>query len=156
MEEKVGLIRLPSPTDTAWRESCEWSSAGTSWTAKGSGKAHSLTTTGEAIGRFCANPHHNQCAITETDRHGECATSSHTPFAIDRGTAYRPDFDRRRPSRFAARDSEIVSIHLSNQSQAGVLEKFIEIANTKPHPLDDHAIRDLAILMMSTPNYQVC
>jgi Protein of unknown function (DUF1800) len=36
------------------------------------------------------------------------------------------------------------------------LEKFIEIANTKPHPLDDHAIRDLAILMMSTPNYQVC
>lgn len=36
------------------------------------------------------------------------------------------------------------------------LEKFIQIANSKPHPLDDHAIRDLAILMMSTPNYQIC
>jgi hypothetical protein len=36
------------------------------------------------------------------------------------------------------------------------MEKFVQIANTKPHPLDDHGIRDLAILMMSTPNYQVC
>jgi hypothetical protein len=36
------------------------------------------------------------------------------------------------------------------------LEKFIQIANSKPHPLDDRAIRDLAILMMSTPNYQLC
>jgi hypothetical protein len=36
------------------------------------------------------------------------------------------------------------------------LEKFIQIANSKPHPLDDRVIRDLAILMMSTPNYQLC
>jgi hypothetical protein len=36
------------------------------------------------------------------------------------------------------------------------LEKFIQIANSKPQPLDDHAIRELAVLMMSTPNYQVC
>jgi uncharacterized protein (DUF1800 family) len=36
------------------------------------------------------------------------------------------------------------------------LEKFIQIANSKSHPLDDHAIRDLVILMMSTPNYQIC
>ena len=35
------------------------------------------------------------------------------------------------------------------------LEKFVQIANSKPH-LDDRAIRDLAILMMSTPNYQLC
>jgi uncharacterized protein (DUF1800 family) len=36
------------------------------------------------------------------------------------------------------------------------VEKFVQIANSKPHPFDDNAIRDLAILMMSTPNYQVC
>jgi Protein of unknown function (DUF1800) len=41
-------------------------------------------------------------------------------------------------------------------SKPEFLEKFIQIANSKPHLLDDHAIRDLAILMMSTPNYQVC
>jgi hypothetical protein len=36
------------------------------------------------------------------------------------------------------------------------VEKFVQIANSKPHPLDDNAIRDLTTLMMSTPNYQVC
>ena len=42
-----------------------------------------------------------------------------------------------------------------NNPRPEFLEKFVQIANSKPH-LDDRAIRDLAILMMSTPNYQLC
>src|SRR5258707_11430371 len=42
-----------------------------------------------------------------------------------------------------------------NNPRPEFLEKFVQIANSKPH-LDDRAIRDLAILMISTPNYQLC
>jgi len=42
-----------------------------------------------------------------------------------------------------------------NNPRPEFLEKFVQIANSKPH-LDDRAIRDLAILTMSTPNYQLC
>jgi hypothetical protein len=40
--------------------------------------------------------------------------------------------------------------------EAVLLEKFEKIAASNPVPLDDHAIRELATLVMTTPNYQLC
>jgi hypothetical protein len=40
--------------------------------------------------------------------------------------------------------------------EAALLEKFGKVAATNPVPFDDHAIRELATLMMTTPNYQLC
>jgi len=39
---------------------------------------------------------------------------------------------------------------------APLLDKFGKIAALNPVPFDDHAIRELATLMMSTPTYQLC
>ena len=39
---------------------------------------------------------------------------------------------------------------------AALLEKFEKVAASNPVPFDDHAIRELARLMMTTPNYQLC
>jgi uncharacterized protein (DUF1800 family) len=61
--------------------------------------------------------------------------------------------DRRDPRRALQRLSQYV---FQTNPKPEFLEKFIQIATSKPRPLDDHAIRDLAILMMSTPDYQVC
>jgi uncharacterized protein (DUF1800 family) len=40
--------------------------------------------------------------------------------------------------------------------EAALLEKFEKVAASNPVPFDDHAIRELATLMMTTPNYQLC
>jgi hypothetical protein len=40
--------------------------------------------------------------------------------------------------------------------ETALLEKFVQVASTKPVPVDDQAIRELATLMMTTPNYQLC
>jgi uncharacterized protein (DUF1800 family) len=40
--------------------------------------------------------------------------------------------------------------------ETALLEKFVKVAASNPVPFDDHAIRELATLMMTTPNYQLC
>src|ERR1700678_4454332 len=40
--------------------------------------------------------------------------------------------------------------------ETALLEKFVKVAATNPVTFDDHAIRELATLMMTTPNYQLC
>jgi hypothetical protein len=40
--------------------------------------------------------------------------------------------------------------------ETALLEKFVKVAATNPVPFDDQAIRELATLMMNTPNYQLC
>jgi hypothetical protein len=35
------------------------------------------------------------------------------------------------------------------------MSKFADFLSTRKLPLDDNAIRDLLVLMMTTPNYQV-
>jgi hypothetical protein len=40
--------------------------------------------------------------------------------------------------------------------EAALLDKFGKIASLNPVPFDDHAIRELATLMMTTPTYQLC
>ena len=40
--------------------------------------------------------------------------------------------------------------------EAALLDKFGKIAALNPVPFDDHAIRELATLMMTTPTYQLC
>jgi uncharacterized protein (DUF1800 family) len=62
--------------------------------------------------------------------------------------------DDRRDSRRALQ--KLAQCVFQTNPKTEFLEKFIQIADSKPHPLDDHAIRELIILMMSTPNYQVC
>jgi Protein of unknown function (DUF1800). len=42
-----------------------------------------------------------------------------------------------------------------SKPQLDLLKNFIEVASTKTLPFDDDSIRDLAMLMMTTPNYQV-
>jgi uncharacterized protein (DUF1800 family) len=42
-----------------------------------------------------------------------------------------------------------------SKPQPDLLKNFIEVASTKTLPFDDDSIRDLAMLMMTTPNYQV-
>jgi uncharacterized protein (DUF1800 family) len=42
-----------------------------------------------------------------------------------------------------------------SRPQSDLLQNFIEVASTKASPFDDDSIRDLAVLMMTTPNYQV-
>jgi hypothetical protein len=39
---------------------------------------------------------------------------------------------------------------------AALLDKFEKVAALNPVPFDDHAIRELAMLMMTTPSYQLC
>jgi hypothetical protein len=36
-----------------------------------------------------------------------------------------------------------------------LMSKFADFISTRTLPLDDNAIRDLLVLMMTTPNYQV-
>jgi hypothetical protein len=42
-----------------------------------------------------------------------------------------------------------------SRPQPDLLKNFIEVASNKSLPLDDGSIRDLVMLMMTTPNYQV-
>ena len=42
-----------------------------------------------------------------------------------------------------------------SRPRSDLLQNFIEVASTKALPFDDDSIRDLAVLMMTTPNYQV-
>ena len=42
-----------------------------------------------------------------------------------------------------------------SRPQSDLLKDFVEAASTKTLPFDDDAIRDLVMLMMTTPNYQV-
>jgi uncharacterized protein (DUF1800 family) len=62
--------------------------------------------------------------------------------------------DNRRDSRRALQ--KLCQYIFQTNPEPEFLEKFVQIANSKPHPLDDNSIRDLVVLMMSTPNYQVC
>ena len=39
---------------------------------------------------------------------------------------------------------------------AALLDKFEKVAALNLVPFDDHAIRELATLMMTTPRYQLC
>jgi uncharacterized protein (DUF1800 family) len=43
-----------------------------------------------------------------------------------------------------------------SRPQPDLLKNFIGVASNKTLPLDDGSIRDLVMLMMTTPNYQVC
>jgi uncharacterized protein (DUF1800 family) len=42
-----------------------------------------------------------------------------------------------------------------SRSESDFLKSFVEVASTKTLPFSDDSIRDLAMLMMTTPNYQV-
>jgi hypothetical protein len=42
-----------------------------------------------------------------------------------------------------------------SRPQPDLLKNFVKVASNKPLPLDDGSIRDLVMLMMTTPNYQV-
>jgi uncharacterized protein (DUF1800 family) len=61
--------------------------------------------------------------------------------------------DRKDPRRVVEKLS--LAIFQANPETA-LLEKFVKVATTNPVPFDDHAIRELATLMMTTPNYQLC
>ena len=61
--------------------------------------------------------------------------------------------DRKEPRRVVEKLSLAI---FQATPEAALLEKFEKIAASSPVPLDDHAIRELATLMMTTPNYQLC
>jgi hypothetical protein len=42
-----------------------------------------------------------------------------------------------------------------SRPQPDLLKNFVKVASNKTLPLDDGSIRDLVMLMMTTPNYQV-
>jgi uncharacterized protein (DUF1800 family) len=42
-----------------------------------------------------------------------------------------------------------------SRPQSDLLKNFVEVASAKTLPLDDGSIRDLVMLMMTTPNYQI-
>ena len=51
---------------------------------------------------------------------------------------------------------KLYKIAFQKQPDGEALTKFLEVAETKPQPLTDQSIRELASLMMTTPSYQVC
>jgi uncharacterized protein (DUF1800 family) len=61
--------------------------------------------------------------------------------------------DRKDPRRLVEKLS--IAIFQATPEMA-LLEKFVKVAATNQVPFDDHAIRELATLMMTTPNYQLC
>jgi len=68
------------------------------------------------------------------------------------GRFVSPD-DRKDPRRVVEKLSRAI---FQATPEAALLEKFEKFAATSPVPIDDHAIRELATLMMATPNYQLC
>lgn len=68
------------------------------------------------------------------------------------GRFVSPD-DRKDPRRVVEKLS--LAIFQATPDTA-LLEKFVNVATTNPVPFDDHAIRELATLMMTMPNYQLC
>jgi uncharacterized protein (DUF1800 family) len=61
--------------------------------------------------------------------------------------------DRKDPGRVVEKLSRAI---FQATPEAALLEKFEKFAITSPLPIDDHAIHELATLMMNTPNYQLC
>ncbi|MFY9985185.1 MAG: DUF1800 domain-containing protein [Chthoniobacterales bacterium] len=68
------------------------------------------------------------------------------------GKFVSPD-DRKDPRRVVEKLS--LAIFQATPDTA-LLEKFVNVATANPVPFDDHAIRELATLMMTTPIYQLC
>jgi uncharacterized protein (DUF1800 family) len=61
--------------------------------------------------------------------------------------------DRKDPRRVV----EMLSLAIFQATpDAALLDKFEKVAALNPVPFDDHAIRELATLMMTTPSYQLC
>ena len=61
--------------------------------------------------------------------------------------------DRKEPRRVVEKLSQAI---FQATPETVLFEKFVQVIATNPVPFDDRAIRELAILMMSTPNYQLC
>jgi uncharacterized protein (DUF1800 family) len=61
--------------------------------------------------------------------------------------------DRKDPRRVVEKLSLAI---FQSTPETALLEKFVKVAATNPVPFDDQAIRELATLMMNTPNYQLC
>jgi uncharacterized protein (DUF1800 family) len=61
--------------------------------------------------------------------------------------------DRKEPRRVVEKLSQAI---FQATPETVLFEKFVQVIATDPVPFDDRAIRELAILMMSTPNYQLC
>ena len=61
--------------------------------------------------------------------------------------------DRKDPRRVVEKLSLAI---FQSTPETALLEKFVKVAATSPAPFDDQAIRELATLMMNTPNYQLC
>jgi hypothetical protein len=61
--------------------------------------------------------------------------------------------DRKEPRRVVEKLSLAI---FQATPEAALLEKFEKVAASKPVPFNDHAICELATLMMATPNYQLC
>jgi hypothetical protein len=61
--------------------------------------------------------------------------------------------DRKDPRRLVEKLSTAI---FQATPETVLFEKFVKVVATNPVPFDDHTIRELATLMMSTPNYQLC
>ena len=61
--------------------------------------------------------------------------------------------DRKDPRRLVEKLSTTI---FQATPETVLFEKFVKVVATNPVPFDDHTIRELATLMMSTPNYQLC
>src|SRR5260221_852119 len=61
--------------------------------------------------------------------------------------------DRKEPRRVVEKLSQAI---FQATPETVLFEKFVQVIATNPVPFDDRTIRELAILMMSTPNYQLC
>ena len=61
--------------------------------------------------------------------------------------------DRKDPRRVVEKLSQAI---FQATPETVLFEKFVNVIAADPVPFDDHTIRELAVLMMSTPNYQLC
>ena len=61
--------------------------------------------------------------------------------------------DRKDPRRVVEKLSQLI---FQATPETALFEKFVKVIATNPVPFDDRTIRELAILMMSTPDYQLC
>jgi hypothetical protein len=50
---------------------------------------------------------------------------------------------------------KLYNLVFQSKPDSDLLQKFIDVAVTKPKPFNDRSIRELVILMMTTPYYQI-
>jgi uncharacterized protein (DUF1800 family) len=62
------------------------------------------------------------------------------------------DEDRRDPKRLI---EKLCSLIFQSRPDPDLQQKFVDLAANKPQPFDDRSIRDLVMLMITTPYYQV-